>query len=96
MSKHHHHKPCPRNEEEIADRFLRHCSDLNDERASIIDRLARHCCCDRTPEELLPIGLSPEEIREFRCITECLRRCLCRPIDNFGRVEGAENIPRRR
>jgi hypothetical protein len=70
-----------------------HCPSEQEE---IIDRILRRCCDDRRPEALLPIELSPEEVREFRCIKECLRRCLCRPIDNFSRVEGAEDFFRRR
>lgn len=66
------------------------------EQEEIVDRILDRCCGDRRPDGLLPAELSPEEIREFRCITECLRRCLCRPIDNFSRVEAAENFIRRR
>ena len=77
MSKHH-HKSCPREQEEIADRII------------------RRCCGERGPEALLPAELSPEEIRRLRCIIECLSRCLCSPIDNFPRVEAAENFRRRR
>lgn len=64
------------------------------EQEEIFDRLARRCCGDRRPNGLLPAELSPAEVREFRCIVESLRRCLCRPLDNFSRVEGAEDFSR--
>jgi hypothetical protein len=70
-----------------------HCPSDQEE---IIDRILRRCCGDRRPEALLPAELSPEDIRKLRCILDCLSECLCRPIENFSRVEAAENILRRR
>ena len=74
MSKHH-HKPCPNDKREIADRITRHCYDLNYEREGIIDKLARHCYdldCDR--EQTLGAHFTREEARD-------IAKCLCVNID---------------
>jgi hypothetical protein len=71
-----------------------HCCPRDEE--EIVDRIMRRCCDDRRPERLLPIELSPEEIRELRCMLDCLRRCLCRPNGDFLGVESADDFPRRR
>ncbi|MDF2591184.1 MAG: hypothetical protein K0S75_650 [Clostridia bacterium] len=69
-----------------------HCPSEEEE---IYDRILRRCGCDRRPNGLLPANLSPQEVRELRCILESLRRCICRPNGDFRGVEGEEDFLRR-
>jgi|GEM_PF-5255707 len=91
---HHHHHRCPRHEEDILDRMLRSCYEIERYEEDILDRLARRCFRDRRPEGLLPADISPEDIRRMRCFFDCLCNCVCRPRPRFEGVEGLEDRER--
>jgi hypothetical protein len=96
MSKHHHHKRCPKQNEEILDRIVRGCSDAERYDEFIFDKLARRCCRDGIPDRVLPADISPEDIRRMRCFFDCLCRCVCGPRPFFEGVEALEDSNRRR